>query len=137
MSERDSALLKRELEISECKSALEGVLSDLKNEREERQRFIAETAKIQLTHTEASLAFQTQITALNEVITSKNNETKQLQLRLQAADDISIPTELDSIREVTMKCARLSKELEEAQSKNKQLHAQLEFLSRDVKAKLP
>ncbi|KAL4491444.1 hypothetical protein ABPG72_008100 [Tetrahymena utriculariae] len=51
--------------------------------------------------------------------------------------DSIIPTEEDSIREITLKYNQIQKDYIQVSDKNKQLQAQIDYLKRDIKQKLP
>lgn len=58
-------------------------------------------------------------------------------MRNAALEDTSIPSEAESIKEVTLKCAELQRQLLEVTDKNRTLTASLEYMQRDLKSKIP
>ncbi|EAS02038.2 hypothetical protein TTHERM_00502290 (macronuclear) [Tetrahymena thermophila SB210] len=137
VTDKDAIILEKQGEIESLKNQIKALKEQVDQDNIDKHDLKQNYEQSLNKQKTEILQLQQQIEKLEKNNQQLLEEIQNMGQKNSILQDSVIPTEEDSIREITLKYNQIQKDYIQVSDKNKQLQAQIEYLKRDIKQKLP
>ncbi|KAL4442826.1 hypothetical protein ABPG74_010715 [Tetrahymena malaccensis] len=137
LTDRDATILEKQGEIESLNNQIKALKQQIDQDNIDKHDLKQNYEQSLNKEKTEILQLQQQVEKLEKINQQLNEELQFMGQKNSILQDSVIPTEEDSIREITLKYQQIQKDYIQVSDKNKQLQAQIDYLKRDISQKLP